>query len=315
MFTDMFSQKSSNGKQSVSVAAVEPVAVGQYRDSDKTGFPKHLRWKLKTRDVEWIVITPEMAQEMLQYNQAEDLRNRPQSKSTVDKYARLIKDGMWGVRGDGTCEPVIFSDTPRLLSGQHRLSAIVAAGVPQRMLVVFGEPDGNFAFIDQGRRRTASDIFAVNGVPNHAMAAAAVRWLVAYERGTTFGDNSDGKIDLSNQEAYDAYLAMPDLQESIKVGLRLAGDRLPHPAKGAAVHYLCAQRSRKAADEYFKKIGTGLGFESSRDPAKKVRDYLTRSDYRLTARQTIAAMIQGWNAIRTNKPLQRIDATTIGRVV
>lgn len=315
MFTDMFAQKSANGKQSVSAVVVEPVTVGQFHDSDKTGFPKHLRWKLKTRDVEWIVITPDTAQEMLKYNQSEELVNRPQSRGTVEKYARLIKDRMWGVGGKGTCEPIIFSDAPRLLSGQHRLSAIVAAGVPQRMLVVYGEPDGNFAFIDQGRRRTASDIFAVNGVPNHAMAAAAVRWLIAYERGTNGGDDATGKLDLSNQEAYDAYIAMPDLQESIKIGIRFGGDRLPHPAKAAAIHYLCAQRSRRAADEYFKKVASGVGFESGRDPAKKVRDYLTRSETRISAKQAAAALIQGWNAIRTNKLLQKVDGDMVGRVV
>lgn len=315
MFTDMFAQKTANGKQSVSAAIVEPVTVGQYHDSDKTGFSKHLRWKLKTRDVEWILVSPEMAQEMLKYNQSEELVNRPQSRGTVEKYARLIKDRKWGVGGNGTCEPIIFSDIPRLLSGQHRLSAIVSAGVSQRMLVAFGEPDGNFAFIDQGRRRTASDVFAINGVPGHIHAAAATRWLMAYERGDTTGDDAAGRGSESNQETYEAYLRLPDLQESLKVGYRYGSDRLPHPTIAASIHYLCAQKSRRAADDFFKKVSSGVAFESARDPAKKVRDYLTRSDTRLTRKQVASCLIQGWNAIRTNKPIQKIKADMVGRVV
>lgn len=313
--SDLFGTSKNGNGQSVPVTKMESVSVSTYHESDKTGFGKHLRWKLKTADVEWMVVTPAMAEEMLKYNSTEDLTNRPQSQSTVGKYARLIKDRMWGIDGKGTCEPIIFSDAQRLLSGQHRLAAIVAAGTSQRMLVVFGEPDGNFAFIDQGRRRTASDIFAVNGVPNYAMAAAAVRWLVAYERGTTSGDDATGKVELSNQEAYDAYLRLVDLQESVKVGLRYNNDRLPCPATAAAVHYLCAQRSRRAADDYFKKVASGLGFSSARDPAKKVRDFLTRSDSRITRKQAASALIEGWNAIRTNKPLPRVIANEVGRVV
>jgi hypothetical protein len=316
MFGNILSQNGANGKQSVPPSKVETVAVSIFHDSDKTSFAKHLRWKLKSRDVEWMDISPEMAALMLEYNAIDGLANRPQSTATVEKYARLIKCRMWGVEGAGTCEPIIFSDKFRLLSGQHRLSAIVVAGVAQRMLVVFGEPDGNFAFIDQGRRRTASDIFAVNGVPNHAMAAASVRWLVAYERGTNGGDDATGNLELSNQEAYDAYLAMPNLQESMKIGQRFGADRLPHPAKAAAVHYLCAQKSRRAADEYFRKVASGVGFESSRDPAKKVRDFFTRADFRVSARQTAAALIQGWNAIRTNKQLTKVDPdASVGRIV
>src|SRR5690606_20477230 len=98
------------------------------------------------------------------------------------------------------------------------------------------------------------------------------------------GDDATGRVDLSNQEAYEAYLRMPDLQNSIKIGLKFAADRLPHPAKSCAVHYICAQRSRRAADEYFKKVATGVGFASARDPAKKVRDFLTRSDFRISAK-------------------------------
>ena len=316
MFANILSQSGANGKQSVPPSKIEPVAVSTYHESDKTSFAKHLRWKMKTRDIEWMDITPSMAEEFLKYNSCEGFTNRPLSESTVSKYARLIKARLWGIDGNGTCEPLIVSDLPRLLSCQHRLAAIIKAGVPQRMLVVFGEPDGNFAFIDQGRRRTASDIFAINGVANFAMAAAAVRWLMSYEAGKTSGDYG-AQAEASNQEAYDAYLRYPNLQESIKVGCKFGRDRLPAPAVAAAIHYLCAQKSRRAADEYFEKIASGIGFSRTREPAKQVRDFLTRSDAgRITRRMTASVLIQGWNAVRTNKSLPKtINTDVVGAIV
>lgn len=295
------SKKESNGKPP------QGSSIPEYLDSYGTGFAKHLRFKLKSRDVEWLMIKPEMAKEMLIYNTVEGMTNRPLSAATVTRYARLIKDGEWGKNGQGTCEPIIFSDALRLLSGQHRLNAIVAAGVPQRMLVIYGEPDENFAYIDQGRRRTAADIFAIHHVPNHIHAAAATRWLMAYEAGDNSGDNALGKtVSPSNQETYDAYLKYEELQESIKVSLKYANNRLPATAVAAAIHYLCAKKSRRAADEYFSKVSTGVGITSARDPAMKVRDYLARDNAENISRKNVAcALVSGWNATRSGKYLKK----------
>lgn len=275
----------------------------------KTPFPKWLRWKMKTDEVvAGLVISPPMAEEMLAFND----RNRRLRPSKIKHYARQMTEAKW----DYNRVPIIFSPE-RLIDGQHRLFACVQSGIAFKADVVFGAPDRGFYTIDCGGTRDAADIFQINGVPNNAMAAAATRFLMAYDAGKTSSDNVGGMIPATLEETYQAYLAYEGLQESLKYGRKFAQDRLPCPSVAAAVHYLCAQRSRRAADEYFDKIASGVGFSSKGEPAKKVRDFLTRSDSgRIRPRGAAAAIIAGWNATRTNKrcgDLAKLDK--VGRVI
>lgn len=275
-----------------------------------TPFKKQLRWMIDSPPAGGVKmkITPAMADEMLTYND----RNRPVSQARVKNYADQIARGAWHY----TRVPIIFSK--RLIDGQHRLHAVVLAGKAIDADVAFGAPDNSFYFIDVGHTRTAGDIFAINGVENATMAAAATRFLMAYAAGTTSGDHASGGNGAkpSLEQVYQAYLSFEDLQESLKAGRWFAQDRLPCPSIAAAAHYLCAQKSRKAADEYFEMVASGVGLTSRREPAYKVRQFLVREDAgRLTNRDVAAALISGWNAIRTRKPLGNINTDKIGRVV
>lgn len=278
----------------------------QKSNKGKTNFAKHLRWKLKTKERETLTITPEMASEMLKYND----RNVPVKRSKLAHYTRQFIEGKWVY----TCEPIAFSDAGRLINGQHRLMACRDSKIPFKADVSYGVPDDSFFFIDQFGR-PGSDSFSVASVPNAQMAYSATRFLVSYERGSTSGDAALGNLTMSPKEVHDAYLRFDGLQESVKVGLRFKRDRLPSPAIAAGIHYLCAQRSRTAADYYFDKVISGVGFTSTRDPAKKVRDFLVRPGERIRRADVAAALIQGWNAIRLRKPLTRIDRTKVGRLV
>lgn len=272
----------------------------------KTNFSKRLRWKMKTKERETLFITPEMAEEMLTYND----RNVPVKASKLAHFTRQFSEGKWTY----TCEPIAFSDAGRLINGQHRLMACRDSGIGFQADISYGVPDDSFYFMDQFGR-PGSDSFAVAAVPNAQMAYSTTRFLVSYENGTTSGDAALGSLTMSPKEVHEAYLRYPSIQESVKVGLRFKRDRLPSPAIAAGVHYLCSQRSRTAADDYFDKVISGVGFTSTRDPAKKVRDFLVRTDERIRRADVAAALIQGWNAIRLRKPLTRIDRNKVGRVV
>lgn len=271
-----------------------------------TDFSKRLRWKMKTKERETLTITPEMAEEMLAYND----RNVPVKGSKLSHFTRQFVEGKWTY----TCEPIAFSDAGRLINGQHRLMACRDSRVPFKADVSYGVPDDSFFYMDQFGR-PGSDSFAVAAVPNAQMAYSATRFLVSYEHGSTGGDAALGNLTMSPKEVHEAYLRFAGIQESVKVGLRFKRDRLPSPAIAAGIHYLCSQRSRTAADEYFDKVISGVGFSSVRDPAKKVRDFLVRTDDRIRRADCAAALIQGWNAIRLRKPLTRIDRSKVGRLV
>jgi|LakMenEpi03Aug12_release.lakeMendotaPanAssembly.Ray.scaffolds.fasta_scaffold601331_2 hypothetical protein len=79
------------------------------------------------------VIGPEQAKIYLQMNTG----NRNLQKGVVEQYAKDIRAGNWTLTHQG----IAFAKDGRLLDGQHRLEAIVLAGIAVEMLVTFGLDD------------------------------------------------------------------------------------------------------------------------------------------------------------------------------
>jgi hypothetical protein len=83
--------------------------------------------------MEWITVTPAMAQEWLdKYN----LSNRNRSDSTVHKYSCDMRNGAWLITHQG----IAFDEENLLLDGQQRLMAIVESGVAVTLPVFRGFP-------------------------------------------------------------------------------------------------------------------------------------------------------------------------------
>jgi len=76
------------------------------------------------------VVTPEMAHSYLLHN----ARHRPIKEKKVNEYMAQMIDGSWKLNG----KPIIFDSNGRLLNGQHRLSAVIKAGVPLTTVVIHG---------------------------------------------------------------------------------------------------------------------------------------------------------------------------------
>jgi hypothetical protein len=102
-------------------------------------------------------ITPERAQAMLDHNLDSNRRLRPH---LVEKYASDMKRGMW----KQTYDPVRLLSDGTLVDGQHRLSAIIATGISQKMLVVRVEEDV-IGSLDQNAPRNLADQRSIQGRP------------------------------------------------------------------------------------------------------------------------------------------------------
>lgn len=76
-----------------------------------------------------MVITPEIANEMLKHN----FVNRKINKERVHVYAHDMKNGNWGGVIDGLS--LQFDKEENLLNGQHRLRAIIESGVSLEMFI------------------------------------------------------------------------------------------------------------------------------------------------------------------------------------
>ena len=96
---------------------------------------------------EIIEITPEMAEQWLKKNP----NNRSIRFATVKSYAKQMLAGDWDITG----QAISFDTEGKLIDGQHRLSAIILAKKPVKMLVATGlRRTFNY---DNGRQRVASD--------------------------------------------------------------------------------------------------------------------------------------------------------------
>lgn len=127
-----------------------------------------------------VTITPQMAKEMLKKN----CINRPLSQNTINAYAYDMKEGNWDKDSDSA---ISFDTEGKLRNGQHRLNAIIKAGVPVTTQVCYGcSPD---AIFDAGRRRSDRDQLNIvrSDLPASMRSTrfiSMVRILVTTEQGT-----------------------------------------------------------------------------------------------------------------------------------
>lgn len=117
-------------------------------------------------------VDPALAMRWLAANES----NRPISAEQVKRYAADMKRGDWKTTHQG----IAFDRSGVLLDGQHRLRAVVKAGVTVPM-VVFRDCDRDtFDRLDVGKKRTAADALAIDGVESARTIAAIARSLVAF---------------------------------------------------------------------------------------------------------------------------------------
>lgn len=108
-----------------------------------------------------------------------DVGQRPIYRPKVLQMADDMRNGRWKMNG----ETIIFDEIGRCLDGQHRLSAVVEAGVAVEFLVVKNVKSNTFHTIDTGRARTPGHALQIAGYRNANQLAAAARILRFYQRG------------------------------------------------------------------------------------------------------------------------------------
>lgn len=147
-------------------------------------------------------ITPETAREYLKFNTV----NRPFNKITVDYYADQMKKGQWLLNGEAIC----FADGGVLINGQHRLNAVIKAGVPIQTLVVRGVSQQSFITFDNGRSRTMADVLSLSEVPNANYVASIIKKYLLIKQGYSVlksGNNvsSSKTYKISKQDMFECY--------------------------------------------------------------------------------------------------------------
>lgn len=263
---------------------------------------------------EWVKIDPAMAAKMLEKNGV----NRRLRPRVVECYAEDMMEGLW----DETGEAIKFSNTGRLLDGQHRLSAIVETGLTLELLVVTGLPDKSQGSMDQGAGRTAMQALSMTEVPNAGHAAAVARWLLlAGEPGPHMEQALKKKA--STPRIVKTVEENPDV---IVAAGKYASLKRSVPGSPTAICYTWLHLHRidpTACDEFFFAGLVDMSFKALRDPRKATLRALQRMERedgigpssKDKAFATVSVLTRGWNAWRQGEELDSIPLKKNQRII
>lgn len=215
---------------------------------------------METRVIE---VTPELAQSYLQRNLES---NRQVNHNRVVQYAKDMKSGAWSTTHQG----IAFDTRGRLIDGQHRLLAIVEAGVPVKLSVTKNAPADAFNHVDLGFGRTNSYVLRTSGEPlSDSMSVAVAR---AIEFGV-------GTASAKRQSVFELGAIIDKHRNAI---LFVLGDRQGIPRKLGVAPVLAAmarayykEADRVRLNEFKAVLYSGLVTNPATDcSAIALRDYL-----------------------------------------
>lgn len=259
-------------------------------------------------------VTPEMAREWLALNKT----NRSTRHVRIAAYANDMADGRWPFTGD----PIRFAGSngnKQLVDGQHRLLALIEAGVTLPFLVVTNLDASSMSVIDTGASRTPGDTLQLQGVENANRTAAIARVLISYEAGR-LGDTTWYARNITRSKLSEFVLANAKaLEDSQDIARRLRRRGFNATAAGAW-HFLAARddSTEDLLELYLEQLFTGVGLIEG-DPALAVQHFVMRpltqgggsSGGPMYAH--LAAYIRGWNAVLSDTRLKVIKQWTYGR--
>lgn len=252
--------------------------------------PQHYRVK----------VTPEAAEEWLTRN----AKNRTVRPKKVAQYVADMLAGRWMFTGD----PIQFDTDRRLINGQHRLQAVIEAGVPQEFLVITDLPAEAQLYMDQGSKRTPGDQMRLSFPDlrdsNHVAAVAST--LIKLEQGDFL--------------SRDRLVSAPDVVEWSRprlASLAVATQRMRRvrhavrvsPALCGAVAWLSARNYPNQADRFWDTLTTGEDLAAG-DPILALRNKLLHrvsTGARWTAGEELYYMIRAWNAHIGDERLTRLQ--------
>ena len=122
-----------------------------------------------------VEVTPEKATDLLKDRE----HQRSLNQNWVTTLSRDMRAGRW----QPTPQGLILDEDGRLLDGQHRLSAVVRAGVPVQFWITEGADPGMFKHLDGGRARSMADRLKISGYADPSQLAAITRKVFSWQAG------------------------------------------------------------------------------------------------------------------------------------
>ncbi len=261
-----------------------------------------------TETVELVDVTPDLAREWLGYN----THNRNIRQGVVLAYAADMTEGHWLWNG----ESLKFSVTDVLLDGQHRLLAVIDAGVTVKMLVVRGLPDETQETIDGGAKRRFGDLLRLRGEVNTALLAAITRRVHIWETGAR-RIGTKVKYPPTNAQllqTLEKYPGLRDVTRDAQLTALTCG--LPGSILGLGMH-LFTQLAPDDAEFFFARLGDGQNMGKGNPMYELRRAAANYSTANIRAKRSetylAAIMIKAWNAYRDGEQTTLLSYRPGGR--
>lgn len=233
-------------------------------------------------------ISAAQAEQMLGKNEA----NRSIRDRKVEQYQRDMLNGNW----DLCPAPIVFDTNGRLIDGQHRLTAQVAAGVKIKWLVLRNAKPETQKVIDTGMPRNAADVLHFEGENNSTILGAVLRTVYKIKHNAMTGRRA---MNISNSELLETLEQHEELRHSTSVG-RDASKGMTHlsPSVLAVAHWMIWQANDEdEATAFIRRIAT-LSFEKDGSPVLALNRRVTelqRQQIRVKPRDYLALVIKAWN--------------------
>lgn len=254
---------------------------------------------------EYILVTPQMAHAWLAQNNA----NRNLRNYKVADYARDMRAGRWSYSNDGIC----ISTDGRLLNGQHRLSAVIEAGVPVHLLVIQNMPVDSMINMDVGIVRTAADVLGLREEKNTHLLAAIARRCAIIDDGRIYSDTRQQQITRSELVTFiDENPLLRHIAQYVG-SVRSHIDARPS-AIGAAYWMIQQVNGTSLAEYYFDQLASrenepsGSAVLAVDSRLRQVR----RDRNHYPDRNHIYLLVKGWNHYAVDKRVSSIAMSPRG---
>lgn len=247
-------------------------------------------------------VTPEMALEWLVMNTG----NRNVSKADVEYLRDCILAGEFLLTHQG----IAFWDDGELADGQHRLHAIVEAGVGVWMYVTRGVARVMAQAIDRGRPRSNKDHLHFAGIKTDTRRVAACMCMInqyRVQRSETACRWSNSKRRIRPGEFakfYDAF--------SEAISFAYDSNKQLHACVVAAIASAWFTEDRERLAQFRSLIATGAASDSGDMAAIRLRDFLLKKKYGQGESARNDLFLKACSALRAfldSRPLSKLYAS------
>lgn len=262
------------------------------------------------------LITPQIAEKYLSTNIGHQ-RNVTMSHQLHLK--QQMEKGQWLMTG----EPIIFDGDGRLIDGQHRLRALIAANRSIEFVITRGVPTDSFVAINRGKPRSNANIFAIHGAKNHTATASCVANVLNYRRAlTTTITSKDGKkkkggslnsyIRSSSADLIKEYDSNPAKYDDA-IHIAMSAKRIctmSISSSVAALAMIDAGHTVHEVSDFWESVKVGAGLDEG-DPILTLRNKLSfnsGSNAKLSTNILLMLCVKAWNAHIMGERLYQLKA-------